>query len=132
MAKKLKSLVILLVGLGLAWWFVSRLDIPSVSNHLSHANIWPLVVAYIAINLTMVSRTWRMQVFLKPIAKTSFKNVFAATSVGFGSIFVVGRAGELVRPAVIALREKLQPTAPFAAMLIERIFDAAAVVLMFA
>jgi glycosyltransferase 2 family protein len=52
--------------------------------------------------------------------------------VGFGAIFVIGRAGEIIRPAVLSLRERIKPSATFATILIERLFDTTAVVSLFA
>ncbi|HKQ91479.1 MAG TPA: lysylphosphatidylglycerol synthase transmembrane domain-containing protein [Blastocatellia bacterium] len=132
MSKNLKSVLILAIGLGLAWWFISRLDLDTVGAHLRTARIWPLLLAALLINLTMVARSLRWQALLSPIRATKFSNLFAATSVGFGAIFVIGRAGEIIRPAVLSLRERIKPTATFATILIERLFDTTAVVSLFA
>lgn len=132
MGKKLKSVFILAIGLGLAWWFVSRLDLDTVGSHLQNARIWPLLLAALLINLTLFVRSLRWQAFLAPIAAAKLSNIFAATSVGFGAIFVIGRAGEIVRPAVLSLRERIKPSATFATILIERLYDTAAVVSLFA
>jgi uncharacterized protein (TIRG00374 family) len=131
-SKNLKSVLILAIGLGLAWWFISRLDLDTVGAHLRNARIWPLLLAALLINLTMFARSLRWQALLSPIRATKFSNLFAATSVGFGSIFVIGRAGEIIRPAVLSLRERIKPTATFATILIERLFDTTAVVSLFA
>lgn len=132
MGKKLKSVLILAVGLGLAWWFVSRLDWQVVGAHLRNVRVWPLLMGALLINLTMLARSLRWKALLAPIAETKLSNLFAATSVGFGAIFVIGRAGEIVRPAVLSLRERLRPSATFATILIERVYDTAAVVSLFA
>ena len=132
MSKHLKSVFILAIGLGLAWWFVSRLDWNTVGGHLRNARIWPLLLAAALVNTTMFARSLRWQTFLAPIRATKLSNLFAATSVGFGAIFVIGRAGEIVRPAILSLRERIKPTATFATILIERLFDTTAVVTLFA
>ena len=132
MSKNLKSVLILAIGLGLAWWFISRLDLDTVGAHLRNAKIWPLLLAALLINLTLFARSLRWKALLSPIGTAKFKNLFAATSVGFGAIFVVGRAGEIIRPAVLSLRERIKPTATFATILIERLFDTTAVVSLFA
>lgn len=132
MGKKLKSVFILVIGLGLAWWFVSGKDWDTVGDHLRNARIWPLLLAALLINLTLFARSLRWQAFLAPIAVAKLSNLFAATSVGFGAIFIIGRAGEIVRPAVLSLRERIQPSATFATILIERLFDTTAVVSLFA
>jgi len=131
-SKNLKSVLILAIGLGLAWWFISRLDLDTVGAHLRNARIWPLLLAALLINLTLFARSLRWQAFLNPIRTAKLSNIFAATSVGFGAIFVIGRAGEFIRPAVLSLRERIKPTATFATILIERLFDTTAVVSLFA
>src|SRR5262245_4597991 len=94
--------------------------------------IWPLLLAALLINLTMFARSLRWRTFLSPIRRAEMSNLFAATAVGFGAIFVIGRAGEIIRPAVLSLRERIKPTATFATILIERLFDTTAVVSLFA
>jgi len=130
--KKLKSGFILAIGLGLAWWFISGKDWETVGDHLRHARIWPLLLAALLINLTIFARSLRWKALLAPISEAKLSNLFAATSVGFGAIFVIGRAGEIIRPAVLSLRERIKPTATFATILIERLFDTTAVVSLFA
>ena len=133
MSRKIKSVLILAIGLGLAYWFVSRLDWHTVGTHLRSARIWPLVLAAILINLTMLLRSLRWQAFLAPISLAKLSNLFAATAVGFGGLFVIGRAGsEILRPAVLSLRERLRPSATIATILIERIYDTTSVGLLFA
>jgi uncharacterized protein (TIRG00374 family) len=131
-SRNLKSVLILAIGLALAWWFISRLDLNTVGVHLRNARIWPLLLAALLINLTLFARSIRWQAFLSPISTAKLSNLFAATSVGFGAIFVIGRAGEIIRPAVLSLRERIKPTASFATILIERLFDTTAVVSLFA
>jgi uncharacterized protein (TIRG00374 family) len=130
--KKLKSIFILAIGLGLAWWFVSGKDWDTIGAHLRNARLWPLALAGLLINLTLLARSLRWKAFLAPITPVKLSNLFAATSIGFGALFIIGRAGsEIIRPAALSLREKLQPSATIATILIERIYDTAAVVLLF-
>ncbi|HQR33333.1 MAG TPA: lysylphosphatidylglycerol synthase transmembrane domain-containing protein [Blastocatellia bacterium] len=132
MTKQLKQILILAVGVGLIYWFVNRLDWATVGEYLRHAKLWPLLLAAVLINLTIFVRSLRWQVFLAPIAQVRLSNLIAATAVGFGGLFVIGRAAEIIRPTVLSLRERLQPSATFATILIERIFDTVTVVTLFA
>lgn len=132
MRRTLKTILILIIGLGAAWWFVSRLDWQTVGMNLRNAKIWPLVGAAVLINLTILARSMRWQAFLNPITKVGLGSLFAATSIGFGSLFIIGRAGEIVRPAILSLRERLRPSATIATILIERIYDTTTVVSLFA
>jgi uncharacterized protein (TIRG00374 family) len=130
--KRLKSLLILIVGIGLCYWFARRLEWRQVETHLRDASILPLLVAAILINLTLLARSLRWQAFLAPIARIRLSGLFAATAIGFGSVFIFGRAGEIVRPMVLSLRERIRPSATFATILIERVYDMTAVVTLFA
>lgn len=129
--KQIKPILIIVVGLGLVYWFVSRLNWASVGEHLRHARILPLLMAAVLINLTIFARSLRWREFLAPIAKVKLGNLIAATAVGFGGLFVIGRTAEIIRPTVLSLLEKLQPSATFATILIERIYDTVMVVSLF-
>ena len=131
MTKYLKPALVLLIGGALAYWFIARTDWSVVGERIRHAKLWPLVLGIVIINLTMLARALRWQVLLAPIARVSLRNSFAATAIGFGAVFVIGRAGEVVRPVALSLRERLRPSATLATILIERIFDTAAVVGLF-
>jgi uncharacterized protein (TIRG00374 family) len=133
MSKKFKSILILALGLGLAYWFVSRLDWNSVKINLLSAKIWPLVLAAILVNITLVARSLRWQAFLAPIKPVGLRNLFAATTIGFGGLFIIGRAGsEIIRPTFLSLRERLRPSATIATILVERIYDSSTIGLLFA
>jgi glycosyltransferase 2 family protein len=133
MSKKFKSILIVALGLGLAYWFIDRLDWNSVRINLLSAKIWPLILAAILIDITMLARSLRWQAFLAPIKPVGLRNLFAATVIGFGALFVIGRAGsEIIRPAFLSLRERLRPSATIATILIERIYDSATIGLLFA
>jgi uncharacterized protein (TIRG00374 family) len=133
MSKKLKSILILALGLGLAYWFINRLDWNSVRFYLLSAKIWPLILAAILIDITLVARSLRWQAFLEPIKPVGLKNLFAATTIGFGGLFIIGRAGsEIIRPTYLSLRERLRPSATIATILVERIYDSTTVGMLFA
>lgn len=129
---KLKSFLILAIGGLLALWFVSRLDWREVSNQLRSARVWPLAISSGLIILTLLLRSLRWQVFLEPLKAVSLSHTFVATSIGFGSVFIFGRAGEIVRPLVLSLREGVRPSVTIATILIERVFDMSAVAIIFA
>ncbi|MCA1817789.1 MAG: flippase-like domain-containing protein, partial [Acidobacteria bacterium] len=78
-------------------------------------------------------RALRWRRLLAPVAESSVRNLLAATSVGFGAIFVVGRSGEVLRPTFLsAVDPRVRPAASFVTIGVERVFDMAAVVLVFA
>jgi uncharacterized protein (TIRG00374 family) len=130
--RKIESTIILLVGLALAFWFIRRLEWGAVLEHLRGMRIWPVALGVFLILFTLLVRSLRWRILLAPIRRVSLKELFAATSIGFGSVFIFGRAGEIVRPVILSLRERLPPSATIATILVERIFDMSAVAVIFA
>ena len=132
MAKKLKPLVIVLLALGLAYWFARGIDWTTVGEHWRKANLWLLLIGSLLINATLILRAVRWIWFLKPITKANFWDALAATVIGFGCIFLLGRAGDVVRPLMLSLRTRIKASATIATILIERVFDMTAVGALFA
>ncbi|MBL8206474.1 MAG: flippase-like domain-containing protein [Blastocatellia bacterium] len=132
MATKLKSLAILIVGLGLAYWFARGIDWATVGAYWKAANVWLLLLGALFINLTMLVRAVRWATFLQPITRVNLGDALAATVIGFGCIFIAGRAGDVVRPLLLSLRTRIKASATIATILIERIYDMTAVAVMFA
>jgi uncharacterized protein (TIRG00374 family) len=58
--------------------------------------------------------------------------MFAGQILGFSSIYLVGRLGEFVRPAYIARKSGVPITSMVAVLVLERIYDTVALVLLFA
>ena len=59
-------------------------------------------------------------------------NLLSATVVGFTAIALFGRAGEFVRPYLIAIKERVPVPSQMAAWLLERLFDILMALLCFA
>ena len=131
--RHLKTLLLFVLAILLFWWFGRGLNWAEVRNSLSHADLKYLAVAILTVSLTYLLRAYRWQALLKPLTSASLRDLFIANVVGFSAFFLVGRAGEVVRPALLPMRDRnIRPAASFATILVERICDFAAVVLLFA
>jgi uncharacterized membrane protein YbhN (UPF0104 family) len=81
---------------------------------------------------TYLGRAVRWQVMLRPLrADSHLWNLFKATAVGFTAVVLFGRAGELVRPYLIAVKEKVPFTSQLATWFLERLYDLLMVLLLF-
>jgi glycosyltransferase 2 family protein len=72
-------------------------------------------------------RALRWKIFLKPVkphARTA--DLLSSTLVGFTGIALLGRAGEFIRPYLIARRTELPFSSQLAVWAVERIFDVGA------
>ena len=134
MRKYLKFVVLCLIaGLALAW-FGWNLPWAEVSEDIRQAH-WPLIALAVALVwATYLIRAFRWKTLLRSLAPdASLREIFAATCVGFSAIFLLGRMGEVVRPAFLPLRDRaVRPGAAFVTIAVERICDTSAVILLFA
>ncbi len=74
--------------------------------------------------LTYLGRALRWKVLLSPVRPdASLRNLLSATTIGFTAVVLFGRAGELIRPYLIAVREGVPFSSQVAAWLTERIYD---------
>ncbi len=87
-----------------------------------------LALTYIAYALRAV----RWRIFLKPVHKTTTMRLLAPQYVGFAALALLGRAGEMIRPYIIAKKERLTFTSQIAVWGVERIFDMGAFAIMLA
>ncbi len=71
-------------------------------------------------------RAIRWKRFSRYLGPSDVFGIYRATLIGFSSVFLLGRAGEPVRPLLIAKKEKLPAAAMFGTYLLERLFDTAA------
>jgi glycosyltransferase 2 family protein len=90
---------------------------------LREANLGLLLLSLVAIYVAYAIRTVRWQRFSRYLGQTKFPGVYAATVTGFSCVFLLGRAGEPVRPLLIARKENLPVSGMFGVYIIERILD---------
>lgn len=131
--KNLKFILLFLFAVFIFWFFGRNLDWQEVSRSLRQADPLYLTYAVLIICFGYLLRAIRWRVLLEPITKSSLKELFATTTVGFAAIFLIGRAGEIVRPMWLPMRDRrVRPSAALVTLGLERIFDLAALACFFA
>ena len=125
--------VLCLLAAVLLWWFGRNLNWVEVRHAVGNSDPYLLTAAVVIICLAYGFRAFRWAALLKPLSAARFADLFAATTIGFSGVFLVGRAGEFVRPVVLSMRDpRVRPSASLVTILVERIYDLTAVALMFA
>ncbi len=89
------------------------------------ANIFDLILALALIYLCYGIRALRWQVFQHNLGSAGLAAIVKMTIAGFAAVFLLGRAGEPVRPLLIARKEKLPVADVFGIYVLERLFDVA-------
>lgn len=91
-----------------------------------------LALALVLILGTYVGRALRWEVMLRPLAKNvNFIRLLSATCIGFTAVVLFGRAGEPVRPYLIARNEGVSFSSQVAAWVVERILDILMILIIF-
>ncbi len=91
-----------------------------------------LVLALALILATYVGRAMRWEIMLRPLSsQVRLWRLVVATCIGFTAVVLFGRAGEPVRPYLIARKEGVSFSSQVAAWLVERILDLLMVLLIF-
>ena len=93
---------------------------------VGQANIWLLLLSFVAIYGCYAVRAVRWQRFCRYLGAATFMNTFTGTLMGFAAIFVLGRAGEPVRPLLLARKDRLPVASMFGIYFLERFCDFAA------
>ena len=101
-----------------------------VVESLRHARLSLVVLSVAAIFVCYGIRALRWMRFSRTLGETHFWNVFNATVMGFSASFILGRAGEPVRPVLIAKKDSVSVPAMFGVYVLERVFDMAATVVL--
>jgi len=131
--KYVEFIALCLLASALLWWFGRNLDWREVGHRVANANPYLLTIAVLIICLAYFVRAFRWGALLKPLGAARFSDLFVATTIGFSAVFLIGRAGEFVRPVVLPMRDpRVRPSASLVTILVERIYDMGAVALMFA
>jgi len=84
-----------------------------------------LAAAMLVIYGCYAVRSLRWEIFQKNLGHAKFWEIYPATLAGFASVFLLGRAGEPIRPVLLAKRAKLPLADIFGIWVLERLFDIA-------
>lgn len=93
---------------------------------------WTWMAGALALILaTYAGRALRWEVMLRPLTQPDFLGVLSSTCIGFTAVVLFGRAGEPVRPYLIARKEGVSFPSQMAAWVVERILDLLMILLIF-
>jgi glycosyltransferase 2 family protein len=133
--RRYRKLLFLLVALCLVGLFLYKfkdsIDIggfhwATVSESLRQARVSLLILGVVVTYCCFALRSLRWIRFSRSLGGLKFWDVFSATVSGFACVFLLGRAGEPVRPVLISRKSGISMPAMFGVYVLERIADIAA------
>jgi glycosyltransferase 2 family protein len=119
-----RLLVSLLIGGGMLLLAARKMDFGKTWPVLQQAR-WSVLLPYYAMMAALhFFRTWRWGYLLAPIHPVPFSRLLPAATVGFAALLALPlRAGELVRPYLVASPPELRMTQAIGTLAVERVFD---------
>jgi uncharacterized protein (TIRG00374 family) len=124
----LRTGIVSLLALALLAWFLRGANLADVWFQVRQARAELIVVSVLMVGLTFLARTIRWRYLLSPIGDTRFRTVFRSIVIGFGALGLLPiRAGDVIRPYLLARQEGLAVSSVFATVVMERVLDLVAV-----
>jgi uncharacterized protein (TIRG00374 family) len=128
-----RTAAVTILAIALFAWFLSSANLAEVWTHVQTARVDFLVYAFVLMSATYWVRAIRWQHMLAPIGPTRFRTVFRSTIIGFAALGILpARAGDLLRPYLVARQENLSAPATFATIVMERVLDMFTVLVLLA
>jgi uncharacterized protein (TIRG00374 family) len=84
-----------------------------------------LLLSILAVYACYAVRALRWREFQKHVGQARFWNIYAMTLAGFSAVFLLGRAGEPVRPLLLSRKAGLPIADTFGIYVLERLLDTA-------
>ena len=127
----LRTLIVIGLTVALMGFFLRSANLASVWSEIRHARLDLLTAALGAIFVSFMVRVDRWRRLLAPIGQVGFGPAARATAIGFTvTALLPGRLGEILRPYLLARGEQLSASAALATVVLERLLDLLAVVLL--
>ena len=98
----------------------------TVGQSLREANVGLLLLALVTIYGCFAIRAVRWNWLSRSFGPATFSATYSATLSGFACTFLLGRAGEPIRPVMIGTKNSLSIPRMFGVYVLERVFDIAA------
>jgi len=128
---KSKLVLGILLSAILVWLSVRGIRFQDVAEGFRSIRYEYIALAVGGMLVMQVLRSWRWGLILQPLEAVRPWTVFEVTNVGFLAITALpARMGELVRPYLISGKSGIRMTAALGTILVERVMDGAAVLLL--
>jgi uncharacterized protein (TIRG00374 family) len=90
---------------------------------VAKARLSNLILAVVVVFVAFAMRALRWKRFCRSLGACSFMDVYRGTLMGFAGIVLLGRAGEPVRPLLLARQCRFPVASAFGVWFLERLFD---------
>jgi len=132
MKKHLRSIIGILISVGLLWWVLREVSITQVLHELGRANPWQFAGATILATLIFPIRARKWRTIFDPVyPKLPLGPLWRATAIGMAiNNLIPARAGEAARAYAITRETDVTLSSSIASLAVDRVFDAIVLLLL--
>jgi uncharacterized membrane protein YbhN (UPF0104 family) len=132
-AKLIVSLIVLIVLVVFGIWAYRHVgfNFAAFRAQLSHVAWFRIAIGLACIYLGYVLRSIRWAFLLRHIKKIGIFSLTGTQVIGFTAVALIGRVADLVRPYLVSKKVELPLSSQIAVYVVERLFDAGSMALIF-
>src|SRR5687767_1368710 len=131
MGNRLRTLIVSVLAIALLAWCLRHANMAHVWVQIRSADGGLLLLAFMLFLPMMVVRAIRWRYLLLPVGPARFSTALRTTMIGFAASNILpARVGEILRPYLLAREERLNATSAFATIVLERVLDMLAVLML--
>jgi len=128
----LRIAVSLALSAAFLWAAVRGVSWSETAQALAAARLGYMVPIFVMAIVSLYCRALRWRVLMRPLGEVQRQSIFSATAMGFAANMLLPlRAGEVLRPWLLARREGLRLAPVVATVAVERLFDMATLLFFF-
>ena len=128
----LRIAVSLLAAAFFLFLFFRKLDLAQIARHMGEARPFWMIMAVACQGAHLLLRSTRWRLLLSPMKPgIRLYSLFSTTAIGYLLSFVFFRIGEVLRPLMLASRERISGSGALATCVLERLMDLLSVMLLF-
>jgi len=121
----------ILISIFFLYLALRKVNVEEIKRILKLANYYWLFPTAISYTIAILMRGVRWRYLLLPIKKCKILNLISAVFIGFmANNLLPLRAGELIRAYVNGKKENISKSSSFATIIVERVFDGLALVIL--
>jgi hypothetical protein len=120
-----------LIGLGIYGQHKHPFDFYAFAEHFKRADWRRIGIGVACIYLGYVFRSVRWALLIRPNRKVPVLSLLGTQVIGFTGVALIGRVADLTRPYLVAKKTGLALSTQIAVYIVERLFDAGSMALIF-
>lgn len=131
--KSVRNLIIgLAIAAGALYYTLHNVSMKDLAASFKTVDYVYIVPAVFIILLSFFFRALRWRILISPMKQVKVSDLFSPLMIGYMANILPARAGELIRAYLLGKKHNIPLSGAFASIIVERLFDIVAILLLFA